>query len=121
MANTSNAYELSLRQKEQQLQEAHTYCEELSSRLNDSHNRDLKLIKDSKDNETCELKAKIAQLQDNNVRQTSHILNYLDEIATLRITIEELVTSKNAVVNRFHTYLDLYSYTLSRITHSLAQ
>lgn len=65
MVNTSNAYELSLRQKEQQLQEAHEHCEELSSRLNTSHNRDLQMVKDAKDNEIRELKATIRQFEDN--------------------------------------------------------
>jgi hypothetical protein len=73
LINTSNAYELSLRQKEQQLQEAHAHFEELSSRLNTSHSRDLQMIKDSKDNEIRELKIRIVQLQENVSQYFSHI------------------------------------------------
>ena len=84
LVNTSNAYELSLRQKEQQLQEAHVHCEELSSRLNNSHNRDLQMVKDAKDNEIRELKMIIAQLQDN-------VFNLIYSLFVILLTIFSIV------------------------------
>lgn len=85
LINTSNAYELSLRQKEQQLQEAHAHCEELSSRLNASHSRELQMIKDTKDNEIRELKIRIMQLQEN-------VSQYFSHIYCLQVVLTHLIT-----------------------------